>query len=609
MQAIVLTVLTVVYLVYYTLKNAAPKLFLVPPTDWKEKLLKVINYPKPVSLKVSLMKRSSYRRRIIGGSNNPSYYTNFENDKIRLYEDDIKDPAFIENLRAKEIKDSRRKVIYGFFHPYANNGGGGERVLWHAVRATLLSNDLNIAAIYTTNNDSSPNQILEKVQDKFNIWDLDSKRILFIYLKRYAHLIDGDYWKHFTLIGQIFGAMVLSLTAMLELSPDIWIDTMGLPGSYVLVNSILKIPIMSYVHYPIIQPEMFRKLRYQNMSQIRNFRLKSRDVFEVGKFFYWRVMFYLYKYLGSNVTVTLANGTWTYNKISDAWSWNRNLGSYFGILYPPCGTEHLLERSKLAQRREDYLLLIAQFRPEKRQLLVLNSYQKFLQDVRIDNPLLVGVPKLVFLGSCRTPGDTLTLETLKRQVEELSLHEYVRFVVDSSYEEMMRWLSISKFGLNAMWNEHFGISVVEYLGLGVIPICHATAGPILDIVPHNRERGIGHWVCDSGFFFKDLTDPDFDPSIQSGVPLGFLRFPDPLSNDVKTDYPTLTKLLWEICVERKDLVSDDSLNKMKSAAAETVFKKFSDRAFTERWMQHVQTLAVTEKSYRITRRDRVEQLY
>lgn len=609
MQTVILAVLTAIYLVYYALRNATPKLFLVPPSEWKEKLLKVINYPRPVFLKVSLMKRSSYRRRIIAGSRNPSYYTNFENDKIRLYEDDIKDTAFIENLKAKEIEDPRRKVIYGFFHPYANNGGGGERVLWHAVRATLLSNDLNIAAIYTTNNDSSPNQILEKVQNKFNISDLDSSRILFIYLKKYAHLIDGDYWKLFTLIGQIFGAMVLSLTAMLELSPDVWIDTMGLPGSYMLVNSILKIPIMSYVHYPIIQPEMFRKLKFQNVSQIRNIRLQIRDIFELGKFVYWKLMFYLYKYLGSSVVVTLANGTWTYNKISDAWSWNRRLGSYFGILYPPCGTEHLIERSKLNQKREDYLLLIAQFRPEKRQLLVLDSYHKFLEDVRINNPLLVGIPKLVFLGSCRTPGDTLTLESLKSRVEELGLHAYVRFVVDSSYEEMMHWLSISKFGLNAMWNEHFGISVVEYLGLGVTPICHASAGPILDIVPHNREKQIGHWVCDSGFFFKDLTDPDFDPSIQSGVPLGFLRFPDPLNNEVNTDYPTLFKLFSEIFVERKSLVSDDTLNTMKSTAAETVFNKFSDRAFTEKWMQHIQALAVTERSYRITRRDRIEQLY
>lgn len=33
-----------------------------------------------------------------------------------------------------------------------------------------------------------------------------------------------------------------------------------------------------------------------------------------------------------------------------------------------------------------------------------------------------------------------------------------------------------------MVDEHFGISVVELLAAGVIPVAHASAGPLLDIV-------------------------------------------------------------------------------------------------------------------------------
>lgn len=33
-----------------------------------------------------------------------------------------------------------------------------------------------------------------------------------------------------------------------------------------------------------------------------------------------------------------------------------------------------------------------------------------------------------------------------------------------------------------MWNEHFGIGVVEYQAAGLIPVAHKSAGPKMDIV-------------------------------------------------------------------------------------------------------------------------------
>lgn len=44
----------------------------------------------------------------------------------------------IVNSRRKDVKkDTNTSFHVGFFHPYCNAGGGGERVLWCAIRSIL----------------------------------------------------------------------------------------------------------------------------------------------------------------------------------------------------------------------------------------------------------------------------------------------------------------------------------------------------------------------------------------------------------------------------------------------------------------------------------------
>jgi alpha-1,2-mannosyltransferase len=39
----------------------------------------------------------------------------------------------------------------------------------------------------------------------------------------------------------------------------------------------------------------------------------------------------------------------------------------------------------------------------------------------------------------------------------------VTFEINASFEKLVYWLSKAKVGLHTMWNEHFGIVVVEYM--------------------------------------------------------------------------------------------------------------------------------------------------
>lgn len=646
----------VVYAVYQIITLVLPRFFLVPSQLWQDKILKVINYPKPIYLNVG-SKRSSFRRRLITASVQPSFYTNFVNNKLKLQPIDRenKDDFFVNAMKKRAAKDPSRKLIYGFFHPYANNGGGGEKVLWQAVQATLLEDQRNIVAIYTVNLDAEPLDILKKAADKFDVHGIDAKRVVFIYLRKYGKFIDAKYWKHLTLVGQLVGSAILALEAMYELSPDVWIDTQGLPGSYLPVNLILKVPIVAYVHYPIIQQDMFNKLKFQKFSDFKKLRLSGPDIKQAAKFLYWSLLYAFYIYLGSLVDITLANGTWTYNHIKGIWYLNEPKGKTVEVLFPPCSTEklgqtpqlpqdtsklessenlpkyefrltepasagesHLLEAAgkpetpllektsvPTASKQESSkskinMIYVGQFRPEKRHLLVLDQYHTFLKAFHEAKLPLSDLPTLTFLGSCRTPEDSETLESLQSLVKELDLSEYVKFVIDCSFEEVKANLAKSTFGLNAMWNEHFGIGVVEYLGAGVVPIVHASAGPHLDIL--STDTPSKGWENEVAFFFKAEEDPDFSGVNDNGV----LEF---VSGDKILKFPVLSKLFTKLFITSPELVSESSLAKKRAAAKEVLKERFSNKIFATKWIEHLRRAAVLEAVYREDRRDHIDGVY
>jgi len=71
---------------------------------------------------------------------------------------------------------------------------------------------------------------------------------------------------------------------------------------------------------------------------------------------------------------------------------------------------------------------------------------------------------------------------LRLLAREKGVKDTVEFVTDASWSEILDWLRKAWVGANAMWNEHFGIGVVEYQAAGLISVVHDSGGPKLDIV-------------------------------------------------------------------------------------------------------------------------------
>ncbi|CAO3642300.1 unnamed protein product [Cunninghamella blakesleeana] len=361
-------------------------------------------------------------------------------------------------------------TFLGFFHPYCDAGGGGERVLWTALRDVQREFSDIICVVYTGDISVTKEQIIHKVKMRFNI-ELDAKRLAFIFLEK-RYLVEDNRYPRFTLILQSMASIVLGYEALSKLVPDVYFDTMGYAFTYPLVHYIANIKIATYTHYPIISSDMLQRV-YERRAQYNNdAKLANNWLWTTGKLIYYQIFAKIYGFCGSYADAVMVNSTWTKGHIEQIWHTEAD------IVYPPCDTETLNELS--LENRKTKIISVAQFRPEKDHSLQLKALAKLLEK----HPKWKDVPdfELVLIGSSRNEGDEQRIENLRKESEELNIQDYVRFEVNAPFELLVSSLGKGKVGLHTMWNEHFGIGVVEYQAAGLIPVAHKSAGPKMDIV-------------------------------------------------------------------------------------------------------------------------------
>ena len=302
---------------------------------------------------------------------------------------------------------------------------------------------------------------------RFNI-TLNPKTIHVVPLSR-RDWVSASRYPHFTMLGQSLGSYVLAYEAISSFVPDIFIDTMGYAFTLPFVSSVLEIPTAAYVHYPTISTDMLARL--PGVSFLKHI--------------YWRLFAYAYGYVCQQMDVLMTNSTWTRAHMERLTSKRASKGE-IRVIFPPCDTSAL---SMLPLKpRENIIIYVAQFRPEKDHATVLEAFSILLTH----SPRLraKGV-KLVLIGSVRDDRDRRKVEELKGKAKTLEIDDQVEFICDAPWEDVVSWLARAWIGTNAMWNEHFGIGVVEYMAAGLIPVVHDSGGPRLDIVTVFDDKPTG----------------------------------------------------------------------------------------------------------------------
>ncbi|CAH8547715.1 unnamed protein product [Heterobilharzia americana] len=390
---------------------------------------------------------------------------------------------------AKKYGVSANHKIVAFFHPYCNSGGGGERVLWIAVKCMLEKYKNIIVVIYTNDTDCLTNSVnvLHNIKKVFgvSINSSGSPAIHFVPLKS-QFLLTPKVYRVFTLAGQAFGSILVGLEAVFRCPPDVYIDTTGFAFTMPLTKWLSNSLTAAYVHYPTISSDMLQRisssfswnnknrtvLTYNNAAWIRNSK-----IFSSIKVLYYKFFISAYRFAGSsrNIDVVMTNSSWTQRHIQSLW------GGKPTVLYPPCPTEDLTNKL-LNQQRNKWILSVGQFRPEKNHQLQLDAFHRFLNRQTLTKENNEQLFKLCLIGGCRDAEDCALVLKLKEHAAALNLGDVVEFHINLPYQELKTYFSHCSVNLHTMVDEHFGIGIVEGMASGLITVAHRSGGPLTDII-------------------------------------------------------------------------------------------------------------------------------
>ena len=400
--------------------------------------------------------------------------------------------ARLQRLLVLGVRGGDRVVA--FFHPYCDSGGGGERVLWVAIEAVLREEGGDgIVAIYN-GGERDIDTVLRTVVRQFRI-DLTkfAGRIRLVNIASRT-LLEARWYPVATMICQSLASIVVGLECLARLAPDLYVDTTGAAFTYPLFRVLGGAKVVCYVHYPIISSDMLARVREQRPSYNNDARIAQSVTTSYLKLVYYKCIAVFYSIAGFFACSVVVNSSWTEGHISELWgcslSQDEERGGRLTRIFPPCNTTTLLRGRSDASKRENVILSVGQFRAEKDHALQLEAFALLCRD-HAASPGVMG-SRLVLLGGARHAEDEELVRVLRLQTEKLGIANRVEFLVNAPFEQLQDLLSKATAGLHTMWNEHFGISVVEMLAAGLVVVAHNSGGPRMDIVvPHDGPDAVG----------------------------------------------------------------------------------------------------------------------
>lgn len=293
--------------------------------------------------------------------------------------------------------------------------------------------------------------------------------------------------------------MVLAWDAMTAFIPHLYIDTMGYAFTFPVVSLIASIPMGAYVHYPTISTQMLRRVTAREAGVTNSSTISNSATLTSGKLIYYRILMSFYSRSLSLPSFRMVNSSWTQYHIDSVLKYREPILdlllpiSFMNLLfparpiqssivvYPSCDTRAM--SSFPLSSRGTIILSVAQFRPEKNHAQQIRAFADLYSRTFAAH--------LVLIGGARNDEDVQRVDELRRLARELNIAQHVTFLVNAPFEDVLDWMSKADVGISTMVDEHFGINIVELMAAGVIPVAHASGGPLEDIIVPFEDKPTG----------------------------------------------------------------------------------------------------------------------
>ncbi len=249
---------------------------------------------------------------------------------------------------------------------------------------------------------------------------------------------------------------LLTLLSSIDLKDsDVVINTHGDALPYRISGSV---PYLLYLHFPTFL-----------MGSTANYASNKYK-----KSFFWRAYFKPYSLISQSLalravtrsSLILTNSAFSRKAIMEAFA---DVHPY--VLYPPVDTERFSHAySRPINSREAKVLVVSRFSPEKQ---IENA-------IKVAH-LLRGSIKFQIVGSL-TPANRPYFRMLQQMIGTYGLSQLVTLTPNASNKELLDAMSKSTVYLHTMIGEHFGVSIVEAMSAGLLPIVPAYGG-CSEIVP------------------------------------------------------------------------------------------------------------------------------
>lgn len=175
-----------------------------------------------------------------------------------------------------------------------------------------------------------------------------------------------------------------------------------------------------------------------------------------------------FKFLGAkyetlmNNTLVLTNSQYCRRAIWSAFSVDAK------ILYPPVDVETISKGALKSTKREDVILVISRIAPDK-QIENAIELAKILQNRG------VGQKGMTIVGNLHNY-DHHYYQTLKKMIADYDLSKYLSLQTNISFCKLIQLMEKAKVYFHPRIGEHFGISIVEAMAAGLVPIVSGVGG-------------------------------------------------------------------------------------------------------------------------------------